>query len=382
MGAQHSDERREQAGTTVKRRGILAAAGAVVAGLVAMQTSEPVAAAVSTADAFVANGTANTGVDTGGGTFITGVLGRGSLQGVLGLGNGAGTFGVQGNGGATGTGVSGNGATGLLGTAIGSNGIGVQGTANVPSGIGVKGESASGVGVQGNSSSSVGVQGISQMSYGVAGYSGGVGVYGLSSGSYGIVGITTAGSPYSGITGGASVAGAAAFAGGATGGAFAAYFTGPVVVDGAFTVIDPANKHGAIKHPDGSYRLLYSMESPESWVEDFGTGQLTGGKAAVALDKDFAAIAQTDMYHVFLTPLGDSKGLYATTRTATGFAVREQQGGTSGIGFSWRVVARPNGQGKGERLGKFTVPNIKVPTVNDLPKMPETTPAPPVPRKP
>jgi hypothetical protein len=171
------------------------------------------------------------------------------------------------------------------------------------------------------------VQGIAQSGYGVGGYSGGVGVYGLSSGSYAIVGVTTAGNPYSGITGSADTPGAAAFAGGtSTPGCYAAYFTGPVVIDGDFTVVDPARKHGAIKHPDGSYRLLYSMESPESWLEDFGKGQLVNGKADVRLDADFAAIATTGDYHVFLTMYDAAQLLFVGYRTAAGFTVQAERG--------------------------------------------------------
>src|SRR5690348_3627411 len=45
MGSERVDEGiNEQAGKVLKRRGILAAAGAVVAGIVAKQVSEPVAA--------------------------------------------------------------------------------------------------------------------------------------------------------------------------------------------------------------------------------------------------------------------------------------------------------------------------------------------------
>jgi len=34
-------------------------------------------------------------------------------------------------------------------------------------------------------------------------------------------------------------------------------------------------------------------------------------------------------------------------------------------------VAKPKSDNKAERLAKFTVPNIKIPTVADLPKAPE-----------
>jgi hypothetical protein len=45
-------------------------------------------------------------------------------------------------------------------------------------------------------------------------------------------------------------------------------------------------------------------------------------------------------YHVFLTPNGDSKGLYVSRKTATSFEVREQGGGTSSVTFDYRIVAK------------------------------------------
>jgi hypothetical protein len=274
-----------------------------------------------------------------------------------------------------------------------SNGYGVYGQAI--SGIGVEGiipamngaqqnTTPNTIAIQGNNQSTgaggIGVQGIAQTGYGVGGYSGGVGVYGLSSGSYAIVGVTTAGSPFSGITGSADTPGAAAFAGGtSTPGCYAAYFTGPVVVDGEFTVVDPTRKHGAIKHPDGSYRLLYSMESPDSRIEDFGKGQLAGGTASIALDKDFAAIADTSDYAVFAMPLADCNGLYVTNQRASGFEVHELRGGTSNVAFRFRIVVTPKTQAKVTRLAKFELPKIKIPTVNDLPKMPAPPRAPQAP---
>ena len=57
------------------------------------------------------------------------------------------------------------------------------------------------------------------------------------------------------------------------------------------------------------------MESPESWFEDFGSGQLDGGSATVQLDPTFAGLVDTGDYHVFLTPRGDA-GLYLSNQTA------------------------------------------------------------------
>jgi hypothetical protein len=78
------------------------------------------------------------------------------------------------------------------------------------------------------------------------------------------------------------------------------------------------------------------MESPESWFEDFGRAELTEGSAEVELDGDFAALVNTDDYHVFLTPEGDSAGLYVSARSRQAFEVREQGNGTGTVEFSYR----------------------------------------------
>ena len=69
--------------------------------------------------------------------------------------------------------------------------------------------------------------------------------------------------------------------------------------------------------PDGSLRRLYSIESPESWFEDFGAQKLVKGRAEVRVDPKFAAVVRGD-YHIFLTPYGDSNGLYVARRSRQG----------------------------------------------------------------
>lgn len=86
-------------------------------------------------------------------------------------------------------------------------------------------------------------------------------------------------------------------------------------------------------------RLLYAIESPEVWFEDFGTGTLSGGQAVIDIDPLFAATINLDDYHVFLTPLGDCQGLYVANKTPTGFEVRELGGGISDVSFDYRLVA-------------------------------------------
>ena len=91
----------------------------------------------------------------------------------------------------------------------------------------------------------------------------------------------------------------------------------------------------------------YSMQSPENWFEDFGSGALSNGAATVKLDPTFTQTVNTETeYHVFLTPNGDSKGLYVSQKTATSFEVREQGGGASSVAFDYRIVAKRVGYEK------------------------------------
>jgi hypothetical protein len=55
------------------------------------------------------------------------------------------------------------------------------------------------------------------------------------------------------------------------------------VVNGNF-VATGGTKSAAVKDATGQHRLVYCVESPESWFEDFGSGQLVGGKAEIKLD--------------------------------------------------------------------------------------------------
>jgi len=104
------------------------------------------------------------------------------------------------------------------------------------------------------------------------------------------------------------------------------------------------NIGAAIHLPNDNWTRLYNIESPENWFEDFGSGQLSGGRAEVKLEPKFVTTVNSSMdYHVFLTPNGDSRGLYVARKTATSFEVREQGGGISSIAFDYRIVAKRKG---------------------------------------
>ena len=100
----------------------------------------------------------------------------------------------------------------------------------------------------------------------------------------------------------------------------------------------------AVVQVDDQPRLMYAVESPEVWFEDFGASALQNGVATVNIDPLFAKTVNLGIdYHVFLTPLGDSNGLYVAEKTAAGFTVRELGGGTSSVGFDYRIVAKRAG---------------------------------------
>ena|ERR1022692_1173609 len=93
---------------------------------------------------------------------------------------------------------------------------------------------------------------------------------------------------------------------------------------------------------DGGKRIvaMSAIESPQNWFEDFGSAQLAGGVAIVTLDPDFIQTVDTEMdYKVFPVPNGDCKGLFVTHKTTTSFEVRELGGGTSSVGFDYRITA-------------------------------------------
>jgi hypothetical protein len=65
------------------------------------------------------------------------------------------------------------------------------------------------------------------------------------------------------------------------------------------------------------------------------------GVANVTIDPAFASVMDHKWYYVFLTPLGDTRGLYVSEKTATAFQVRESEGGRSRLEFDYRIVAHP-----------------------------------------
>ena len=68
------------------------------------------------------------------------------------------------------------------------------------------------------------------------------------------------------------------------------------------------------------------------------------GSAVVHLESTFAQTVNSSVeYHVFLTPNGDCKGLYVTSKTADSFEVHELAGGVASVAFDYRIMAHRKG---------------------------------------
>lgn len=342
-------------------------------------------------------GVGNTGVR---GTGNTGVRGDGGLIAVQGrtteveavgvLGESPRGFGVQGDGGILGVlgqanDVDGTGVVGEARQGTGVRGRGTIGVQALATDIGVAGQ-ADNVATPGHGAAIVGVSGHSNAGHGVFGKSTapefeGVivgGVTGISS-QKGVVGESTG--QNDGVFGrandpqGAGVHGFSASGIGVLGesrSGIAAWFNGPVQIVGDLFV--QGAKSAVLRDSTGKHRCLYAIESPESWFEDFGFAKLVRGRIRVVIKRDFAQFIHSRDYYVFLTPEGDSKGLYVMKKSAKAFEVGEQQDGQSNTRFCYRIVAKRRDL-RSRRLEAIRMPKVS-------PKLDGRIAAPKLPRLP
>tara|TARA_R110000850_G_scaffold182360_1_gene307832 strand:- start:94797 stop:97034 length:2238 start_codon:yes stop_codon:yes gene_type:complete len=89
-------------------------------------------------------------------------------------------------------------------------------------------------------------------------------------------------------------------------------------------------------------KTMFAAEAPEVLFEDYGTGQLVNGTATIQIDPIFSRnihVSNEKPLKVFIQLEGDCNGVYVTNKSANGFTVKELQGGTSNVSFSWHIVA-------------------------------------------
>jgi hypothetical protein len=138
------------------------------------------------------------------------------------------------------------------------------------------------------------------------------------------------------------------------------YLTGTVYTDCGDTVpyataACTGKTAGTVRSDTGSKYEMYASEHASKTVEDEGEAELRGGAAHVALDPAFASVISTRVpYLVVTTPEGDTRGVYVTNKTRSGFDVRENGGGRSTVTFDYRIIAHPYGE-DAARMTRATV---------------------------
>jgi hypothetical protein len=225
---------------------------------------------------------------------------------------------------------------------------------------GVVGVSVTGDGAEGVTSAGTGkagVRGVSRgmtgVSYGAIGISyNGDGVIGVSRGAHGagIHGISAKEDGVVAESAGTDTVAVRAHAEGSN----TAIFFGHNVPNHAFCLIDRnANlsctgniSAGAViesthRNGFGQSVVAYAPESAAATIEDVGMARMVDGVANVRLDPAFAAVMDRSWYYVFLTPLGDTRGLFVSRKTASGFQARETEHGRANLDFDYRIVAHP-----------------------------------------
>lgn len=248
---------------------------------------------------------------------------------------------------------AGAGSSGVSGISIGSTG-----TAH-----GVYGRSSNGQGVYGTSASSNGVEGHSTASngMGVAGYAENAGS-GNGSGVYG--------NGYFGVWGEGSYAAVVAqinatysyiFQGFDTANNAQCFMDWDADLSCTGTIQGGSEMSMRHKTTDGRHVLAYAAQTASATIEDVGTARMSGGVANVQIDSAFGSVMDHKWYYVFLTPLGDTRGLYVSMKTPSAFQVRETEHGRSSLDFDYRIVAHPF-DAKNDRLPNApAMPRLRVP---------------------
>ncbi len=258
----------------------------------------------------------------------------------------------------------------LQGISTGSNTYGVYGTGTTGGGgtFITAGTTAAASGVAGIANASSGT------AHGVYGRSNaGVGVFGTTNAGYtfGLAGVVGESSPSSqgaaGVYGKSSAVGVVADSTDSSGTYFPLFAVGENSATNLFGAYNAANFTSCSIDPlanlscsgtisggtssrvrqrsaQGHRVLTYSAQSSTETIEDFGSAHTFDGSADVRISPDFQSVMERGaQYFVFLTPQGDTHGLYVTDKGPSGFEVRENERGRSNVAFDYRIVARPLG---------------------------------------
>jgi hypothetical protein len=146
------------------------------------------------------------------------------------------------------------------------------------------------------------------------------------------------------------------------------YFSVDEDGDGYFSGDVDATAYDTHLRVRGGYVRAFNAISTRQTIEDTGTARLMNGEAAVRFDGPLAnAIDIRQGYQVFLTPDGETRGLFVSQKYEGGFIVREIEHGRSNIMFDYRVVAHPVGS-TDQRLPAITLKALPVNNPGHIPQ--------------
>ncbi len=90
--------------------------------------------------------------------------------------------------------------------------------------------------------------------------------------------------------------------------------------------------------------VLYTSTSADVMVMASGRGMLVGGSGTVTFDNTFTKVVSVDSPLIItVTPAGNTSGVYDASSGTSGFTVKENNGGTSNVSFSWIAIGTRRG---------------------------------------
>jgi hypothetical protein len=96
-----------------------------------------------------------------------------------------------------------------------------------------------------------------------------------------------------------------------------------------------------IQTSGGNTKEMFAMQSPYSEFVFSSSSELINGEAIINFDSDTCElIDETQPLKVNITLTGECGGIFVKEKSATGFVVKELNGGTSTSTFDWMVIAK------------------------------------------
>lgn len=119
-------------------------------------------------------------------------------------------------------------------------------------------------------------------------------------------------------------------------------FNGTDIVVGQ--TCEDGTKSAVLQTKDHGQRAVYVIESPEVWLQDFGTTTLVNGQATITFEPIFAQTINPKLdYHVQLTPVcQEAVLLFVVSKGESGFVVKGVglDGNPSACSFDYTITAK------------------------------------------